>query len=656
MNDHFFLLVRPLSCFFLFAFFLFPLHAESWYWWLDEDFTVGSGRQIIYDSSQNTLQAEAPAQEASQEPEEPAPTAPTDQPAQERPQTDGAPSPSKSSQKKKSQPAQTSPWAGMYTDVRSLLEHKGFTFSYDNDNVSYEGVSDNHIRVYIDDVLASDPNWGWFDWSTLNMALVDRIEIDPSTPYGICLYIYTKTTEGARFTLYSKSFRGSVNDTFGASLAAGNTVALGVGTLSLRADASWQDSAGVFGVHKDRPVFGWVPYTDKREGFGSTLMTAGFRSDWSSAVLDASLVYNLVNEEAYYNSRFQGKYFHIDRTDIERHTLVAAASSSVKDFSVSLKPTFSYLDLTNVVTSGSWSQVDNWPIFDIHVPLHVSYRGLGLSYSPSFAWTDSLEGFDPAAPTFVQGHDLLFSYQSSFDVDASIGFISYFHTRPVFDWVGTLSYTPTFRDFTVTLLANKFAFAPTFQQMWWKDSPPDLPVTSGYRFSAGLSWQGYISAEIYFGRNYDKLKWLFDKNRFGSAGGSLVYGGKLALSTASRFRHFVLGADYHWQNGVFYKAVSGKDFDPIPNIPNHTVSAYALFSYAGLEISPSVLWHSPVNLDFENWRKSRSRLQLDLSISYTISRFSLSLVMCNLLDATFIGYHDQAYEPFSIKAGLSVAL
>lgn len=656
MNSKFFFLIRCLIFFFLL--FSFPLPAESWYWWLDDDFNMGSGRQIIYENSKNKLQDKTPSTDSSQEP---AQDVPSHHPSQEAPQAqEEVPAPSTSLPKKKSQPTQTSPRVGFYTDVRSFLEHKGFSFSYSNDNLSYEGVSDNHIRVYIDDVLATDRNWGWFDWSTLNMSLVDRIEIDPNTPYGICMYIYTKTTEGARFTLYSKSFRDSVNDTFGASLAAGKTFSFGVGdkasTLAVRADASWQDSAGNFGTHAARPFLGWIPYTDKREGFDATLMTAGFRSDWSSACLDASLSYNLTNEEAYNKSRFQGKYFHIDKTTIERHSLAASAVSNFQDFSIALKPTFSYVDVTNMVTSGNWSQVDTWPIFDMHIPVHLAYCGLGVTYSPSFAWTDSLEGFDPKAPTFVQGHDLLFTYQSSFDMDASIGFISYFHTKPIFDWVGTLSYTPTFNDFKLTFLANKFAFPPTFQQMWWKDSPPDLPVTSGYRFSVGLSWQNYVSGEMYFGRNYDKVKWLAEKNRFGSAGGSLVYGGKLALSTANRFNYVVLGADYHWQNGVFYKAVSGKDFDPIPNIPNHTVSTYAQFSYAGLEISPSLLWHSPVNLDFENWRKSLSRFQVDLALSYSFSDLNLSLVMCNLLDATFIGYQDQVYEPFSIKASVSITM
>ena len=181
MNSKFFFLIRCLIFFFLS--FSFPLPAESWYWWLDDDFNMGSGRQIIYENSKNNLQDKTPSTDSSQEP---AQDVPSHHPSQEAPQAqEEVPAPSTSLPKKKSLPTQTSPRVGFYTDVRSFLEHKGFSFSYSNDNLSYEGVSDNHIRVYIDDVLATDRNWGWFDWSTLNMSLVDRIEIDPKTTYGI---------------------------------------------------------------------------------------------------------------------------------------------------------------------------------------------------------------------------------------------------------------------------------------------------------------------------------------------------------------------------------------------------------------------------------------------------------------------------------------
>lgn len=110
-----------------------------------------------------------------------------------------------------------------FSSTEEALESVGFSFKTSNNELTFHGLWNSSIKVYLNGILMNDPNTGKFDFSSLDIHSVRSIKIDPISSDGaVSVYIetllrdYTKVTGslGGTSLSYFSSENISPNDTW----------------------------------------------------------------------------------------------------------------------------------------------------------------------------------------------------------------------------------------------------------------------------------------------------------------------------------------------------------------------------------------------------------------------------------------------------------
>lgn len=574
-----------------------------------------------------------------------------------------------------------------FSSTEEALESTGLSFKESNNEVTFHGLWNSSIKVYINGILMNDPNTGKFDFSTLDISSVRSIKVDPvSTDGAVSVYIetllpdYTKIgfTFGGESKSYFSFHNISPNDSWrlhgninyplifkdGSSLMfqenfSGGYYANHFGFLSNEAsyESSFKDS---FAAWK------W-----QYGGWEKKLVNNSFSSVYSSAKLPG-ITFGFTN---YFSWNKQncgitgGKYYNHERQEdinavfafpvfIPSKKLRLKIIPSYKLSNLDYKKEAAYSSAHDVYQIHSFSFSEETTLLKfIKLNARTNYdfskgnKLFNLFFDPgvSFDWS----GFD-----FTVSSPLNFFYtknNTSINGNASFDFLYSAEIRKA------LSFSDNSDNLIFFLNASRNITNPVFQQLYYDggggEGNPDLKTESAFSFYAGTEWKEkidvYLKPFLIFYK--DKIGWVPVNGvnwRPENSGSSTNYGFDFSFDSSSLFEKFRLQTNYTLCRAMLTsdEKVYGKQ---IMYTPLHSLNA--LFEYEPDDAVKLSLMYNFVSRKFitnDNTSFVPSQHYVDAKVNFKIKKADLYLLFQNILDFKYVEVSGYPGPGASFTAGV----
>lgn len=489
-----------------------------------------------------------------------------------------------------------------FSSVQEILESAGFSFKGTNDELTFHGLWNSSIKVYVNNVPMNDPNTGKFDFSTVDAKTIKSIKIDPSSANGaVSVYITTFSADYSqkkiRASISSQNYPSSVFDS--TSAEAGFSVPLifdSGASLCIQDDFSAETKKNQFGYRSllatHQPVFdeSYSPYKKKYSGYGKNIFSNSFLADYCFADFEGASV-GVATYAGYDDSGCGSSGENQKRFSFTSSVPVSLPFENLKlKFLPSYK--FSALNYTEKNLSNKYDVSDFSLQFD-----SLYKKKFGVYAMSEFIFADEKNSAGQTENSF---HRIFTSFVSpfvkfsagNFDFDFSFP-LNYFSPSEEFAFLYDLKISARMNQFDFFARATRSVTVPTFQQLYYDGAGgkgnENLLCEKAFSFYTGASFSGKFLAEVkpflIFYR--DKISWRSDKSGIWQSenfGSSVNYGADFSFSTKEIFEKIVWEFSYTFCRAILTTDGSTKG-NQIMYTPVHVFS-----SSAKIQLPRNFLW------------------------------------------------------------------